>query len=329
MDRREFVTAVGAAGVLASTSLAGCVGDVLDEVGVGGGGGGQVSEGETATYNDWVGPATTLSDGRVSVSSLGGAALGGDSDGNAEENDRVQDDPLAMVLLEWAVQIGFISRGVETEGLTDPTADGAGTDRFHYVSGTRVLEGEYDTARLASAQENPDRVEEYGDYTLYVDGGTTVAVADETVLFAMEMSNAVADATRRVEAHIDAAANDGARYAAEHEGFDDLQSALPNRGYSGIEFDPDGGVLEGESNTDWRQIEDTGLDPDVLGYAGSSAIDEDDLTASVAIRYPDADVVDDRETIESALGAEADERAIEIDGPLVIVEGEYTDLSED
>lgn len=326
MDRRRFVTAAGTTGVLASTSLAGCLGGVLDQVG--GGGGGAVSEGETATYNDWIGTGTTLSDGRVSVSSLGGAALDGDVGGNGQENERVQDDPLATVMLEWAVQIGFISRGVETEGLTDPTADGAGTDRFHYVSGTRVLEGEYDTARIASAHEDADRVEEYGDYRLFVDGGTTVAVSDETVLFAMEMSNAVSDATTRVEAHIDAATGDGARYAAEHEGLDDLQSALPNRGYSGVEFDPDGGVLEGESNTDYRQIEDTELNPDVLGYAGSSTIEEDDLTASVALRYPSADAVDDRSTIESELGQEADERAIEIDGALVIVEGEYTALSE-
>jgi len=331
MDRRQFVTAAGTAGVLASTSLAGCIGGVLDEAGVGdGNGGGSVSEGGTASFNAWVGAGTTVQNGRVSVASVGGETLRTDW-GPARENQRIQDDALAMSVAEWGVPAGFAAGGATLVGLADPTTSGSRTDRFNLVRPTRVYEGEWDPARLRSAQEL-DRREEYGGYTLYegevLDSEMTAAVSADAVLYVRDQLDAVSDTTARIKSHIDASREEAARYATDHDAFADLQTALPVRGYSGVEFHPDGGVLEGESGYDFTTVQDADLNRDLLGYAGSTDTDGDDMTTSVALRYPSADEVDDRETIESELGAEADERAIEIDGSLVIVEGEYTDLSE-
>jgi hypothetical protein len=284
-----------------------------------------VSEGEQSTYNRWAGQGTARPNGTMDISSVSQSALAGES-GDTSENERVSSDPLATVLAEWAVQVGFVSGEAGLVGLSDPSTSDTVTSRVHWVSGTRVFEGDYDPARVESAQQDATRLDDYHGYALYADDGTTVAISEETVLWARELSPFVSDATERVQAHIDAVGDEGARYATQHDGFADLQSALPIREYSGVVFDPDGGVLSGESNTEYAQIEDTDLASDVLGYAGSSTVDGTDLTASIAIRYPSADAVDDRETIESALGTEADRRGIEVDGPLVVVEGEYEDL---
>lgn len=312
----------GAASGLATTALAGCSDLVSDSIS----GGGSVSEGEQSSYSEWLGQETIRPNGRMDVSSLGGAALTGENESNADENERVRDDALATVLVEWGIQVGFVISGAELLGLPDPGEEGGGTDRFHWINGTRVMEGDYDVARIESANEDAERIEEYGDYTLYIDDETTLGVSEDAALWAREDSPFISDTTARVQAHIDATGSEESRYATEHEAFADLQNALPNREYTGVVFDPDGGVLEGESDSEYTQIEDTDLDSDVLGYAGSSAVDGTDLTASVAVRYSDADAVDDRETLKSALGAEADEQTVKIDGPLAIVEGEYTDL---
>lgn len=322
MDRRRFMRLAGAAGGLATTALAGCSSSIPGTSTESG----SVTEGEQASYAEWLGEDTTQSNGLMNVSSLGGSALVDSEDENAEENDRIRSDALATVLVEWGVQVGFVMAEPEMMGVPDPGAEESETDRFHWINGTRVLEGNYDPARIGSANEDVQRIEDDGDYTLYIDDGSTLAVSEDAVLWARDLSNLISDPTARVQAHIDATASEDTRYASEHDAFADLQDALPNRGYSGVVFDPDGGVLEGESNSDYTQIEDTELESDVLGYTGSSTVDGDNLTASVAVRYADAEDVDDRETIESALGAEADERTIEIDGPMVIVEGEYTDL---
>ncbi|SDE78244.1 hypothetical protein [Halorientalis regularis] len=326
MDRRQFVRAAGTAGTLATTSLAGCLGGVLNGVT---GGGGSVSEGEPAAYNAWIGASTTDGGGGIDVSSASGSILRRDW-GSAQENQRIQDDALAMSVTEWAVPIGWLSQALNPEGIAKPTADGSNTDRFTLVNGTRVFEGDYDPAEIRQIQErNANQSETYEGYTLYIDGESTTAVSAEAVLYVSDGAAGVDDATARIEATIDAATDERTRFAAEYEAYDELQSALPVRGYSGVEFDPDGGVLEGDSEREFTTLQDTDLDPDVLGFAGSASIDEDDMTASVALRYPSSDAVDDRETIESELGQEADKRAIEIDGPLVIAEGEYRDLSED
>jgi hypothetical protein len=326
MDRRQFVRATGTAGALATTSLAGCLGGVLNGVT---GGGSSVSEGESAAYNAWIGTSTTDGGGGIDVSSAAGATLRNDA-GDGQENQRIQDDALAMSVTEWAVPIGWLSQALNPKGIAKPTADGSNTDRFTLVNGTRVFEGDYDTDAIRQTQErNASRSEEYEGYTLYIDGNATTAVSQDAVLYVSDEAAGVEDATARIEATIDAATNERTRFAGEYEAYDELQSALPVRGYSGVEFDPDGGVLEGDSERDFTTLQDTDLDPDVLGFAGSASIEEDDLTVAVALRYPSADAVDDRGTIESELGQEADERAIEIDGPLVIVEGEYNALSED
>lgn len=322
MDRRQFMRATGAVGGLATGAFAGCSGIVSNTPT----GEESVTSGEQASFGEWLGRETTQPSGLMNVSSLGGAALEADSGEDQEENDRVQDDALATVLVEWGLQVGFVLSEAQMMGLPNPGTEDAGTDRFHWINGTRVMEGEYDLARIEAANEDAQRVEGDGEYTLYIDEGTTLAASEQAVLWAREMSPYISDTTARVRAHIDATADEESRYATEHEAFADLQNALPNREYSGVVFNPDGGVLDGESNTEYTQIEDTELESDVLGYTGSSAVDGNDLTSSVAVRYSDAGAVDDRETIESALGSEADERTIEIDGPLVIVEGEYTDL---
>ncbi len=327
MDRRQFMRVAGATSGLTATALAGCS-DILSDVEssvTGSEESGSVSDGETAPYNKWVGQGMTQSDSKMYAASVAGETLRSDDGEGSQENERIQSDALATVLIQWGVSIGFVSMGAESVGLTSPNAEGAGTDHFHLINGTRVVEGDFEPARIEAANEDAERVEEYHGYTLYLDGALTVAASDEAVLWATDDSPLVTDSTARVKAHIDAASGES-RLAAEYSAFDDLQSALPSRGYAGTVFNADGDVLEGESNTDYTQMEDTDLDSDVLGYAGSSAVDGNDLTASVAVRYADADAVDDRETIESALGEEADERTIEIDGPMVIVEGEYTDL---
>jgi len=328
VDRRRFIQLTGTASGVVTTALAGCseIASNAPVVGESPTGSASVTEGERASYSEWLGRGTTQPSGLMNVSSIGGSALTGDAGDSGEENERIQDDALAMVLLEWGLQAGFVVSESTTVGLPDPTAEDTDVDRAHWINGTRVMEGEFDPSRIASAQEDAGRVEDDGDYTLYIDDEKTLAVSREAVLWTRELSPYISNTTGRAKAHIAAAASPESRYAAEHDAFADLQDALPNRGYSGVVFDPAGGVLEGESNTEYTQIEDTELESDVLGYTGSSTADESSLTASVAVRYPDADAVDDRETIESALGAEADERTIEIDGPVVIVEGAYVDL---
>lgn len=337
MDRRRFVKLAGMASVAATTGLAGCNGGGGDD-GTEDGGNGDVSGGETARYSDWI-TEESVASGQLLAVSLDTAALqevGQDQETTAEGSTELQEDALAMTpvsyLFAGALTAGF---GVNGLGLGDFLSEGSPTEKVHVAGGGIIFEGAYDANEVGTSVENAGASEAgaYSGYTLYTkesqQGNTTVAVGSDTIIVVNESpGKGVTDTESRAKHLVDATNGDATSYSDAESAFGDLMDALPNRAIMGVTYSSDGGALESQNNSsgsfgDYTTLPDTDLEGNVLGYANSADVTSDSMTSSVALRYENEEEVDDKSTIESALGNKADDRSINIDGPLVVVEASY------
>ncbi len=357
MDRRRFVKLAGTASVATAAGLAGCSDDGgtsennsdddtegtptpdgtpegtpddgQDEQDGQNSQGGDPTPGERARYDSWI-LQDAYGSGPIDFAvSLDIAALS--AVGEAEEDTDPPDDALAVTPLSFfglgsnlATGVLGIPRSGSDQDTDQPT------EYLHVASNSVIMEGNYDADATATAIEDQGATEseQYGDFTFYtIDGqnGTSViGITSDTVIVA----GASGESSPTEQARLLADANnaEATTYSAGVGEFDELMTALPDRTIMGVSYDPEGNVLEGTGGgqSELEFIEETELGPNVLGYATSATLESSGIaTSSVALRYESADDVDDRSTIESALGAEADVQTIAIDGPLVVVEGEF------
>ena len=348
MRRRRFLKTGGTAGFVGTLALAGCQGngdgtddeadngttDAGDGTGDGSGGG------TAAPYAKWVYESAYegAEDPGINAISLRYQTLSESSsdDGDGGESE-TPDDPLigvtASYLIGAALAIGF---GVGAAPIGDAGEEGGPTEIATVASGGTILEGAYDPDAIGTAIEEADgsTVGTDGDYTLYETTGLatqTIAVSEDAIIGASE-GNSVSDPETRVGEIIDTQTGDVTPYAEQDDDFAALASALPERDLMGIQYLPDGNVFEvedsgegSEGDSEFAGPSDLGLSGTARGIALSTSIDSEaqSLTTSMAIKYASADEADDRATVESALGTEATDRSVTVDGDTIIVEGTY------
>lgn len=334
MDRRQFVKLAGIASVATTGALAGCQGGGNGTEN-GDNGNGSVG-GSSAGYNTWL-TEDADSSGSVTAISLDADALSelqSDDQTTSENNEQVQQDALASTpisyLLAASLAVGF---GTADLGLSNVSGENSSAETQHVLSGGFVFEGSFDTDEIGSSVQSAVGGEptEYGGYTLYEQSESgssrTVAISEDTIVASTTNSDSVTDPASRARAIIDTGNGDADSYSDTEPPFNQLSTALPSQMIMGTAYSPDGGALESSSEDsfgDFTTIGDTDLSGNALGVAASADFSSESLTPSVAIRYESESEVDDRSTIESALGSQASNRTVSIDGPLVVVSGEYS-----
>ncbi|MEZ3117535.1 hypothetical protein RYH80_16590 [Halobaculum sp. MBLA0147] len=340
LDRREFVAGVAAAGLGA---VAGCSGTGLG--GVGGGGG-------PARYSDFVASEAVDDGGTTAVSFdwAGLSALGDDGtpeDGTTETAEQTEtptprpsddgaglselDDPLAAypvgVLFAGVLSVGVVSNLVGLGRLTE--FDGP-TDDVHVVGDAGIVfEGEYDTEALADplGTRGFERVTTYEEVPLYESGSrATVALSEELVVFVagdeIEDTTAV---TRRV---IDSEAGRTERYRASTSDYERLVSQFDAGLIESAQYVPAGDVREaagGGENDPAAAASELDLEGTVRGVASSASLDDDEFVSNLALLFAEESAVPARADVEAALGTEATQRDVTVDGRLVTVTGTYRD----
>ncbi len=347
MDRREFVKLAGMASVAATGGLAGCQsgGDEPGDETEDGTPDGQPdgndgpSGGSTARYNDWV-YADANADREMFAVSLDWESIPNfdDSQSTPSGNDALQSDVLATTpmgfLVVGALTVGFGLAQTGVDSAVQDEGDGP-TEFVHVASGGIVLEGSYDVDTLAQSVEGAgaSEAEEYNGYTIYENDttGTVVGLSGETVITVRSSSDGVSDPMARVKGLVDAGAGNKTPLSQNAAAFADLVSALPNRAIMGTSYSTEARALN--STTDSGDGSQTGfsqtdLDGNINGIASSASLSQDSLTSSVAIRYESESEVNERSALEGAIGTEASDRSVTIDGPLVVIEGTYDTVPE-
>lgn len=344
MERREFVKCAGMASVAASVGLAGC-----SDGGDGGGDedtGGSVTAGERARYNQWV-TEDTYNGEELFAISLNIAALPDEdsegtetSDGDSEEPE----DPLAGLpltfLLFGGLAAGLGTYGLGLEGLSE---EDSGTEKIH-IAGGLVFEGDFDAGSLETSVEEAGatETEDYHGFTIYTDAGgddeTAIAISEGAVIVvSKDMADSVTDTLPRAKVIADASFGEATPLSEERSVVEDLMTALPNRPVMGVAYSDEAKPLNEEdesddggtgSRDDSTTFADTDLSGRANGLAASADLTGDSLTSSVALRYESEGEVDDRSDIEDAIGNDANDRVVDTDGPLVVVEGSYDEVPE-
>lgn len=340
MDRRRFVKLAGMASIAVTGGLAGCQdGDDgtgpqdSTEDGTPAGDAG-ISVGATARYDDWV-YADANTDQEMYAVSLDWNSIPNFDDGEATPsgNDALQSDILATTPMSFlfvgALSVGF---GLAGTGVSSVVAeDGSGPTEFvHLVSGGIAVEGDYDKSSLSQSVEGTGAsvAEEYNGYTLYENdtSGAVIAVSSETIVVVQTNSEDVSDPLARTKGIIDAGAGDKTPLSESAAAFSDLVNALPNRDVMGCSYNSAARPLNssGDDGQDSQnELSETDLDGNVYGIANSASVSQTSLTSSLAIRYENEDEVNEKSAIEAAIGTEANDRTVTIDGALVVIEGTY------
>jgi len=340
VERREYIKLAGMASVAATAGLAGC----SDDEGSGGdgdgtedgtpeNGNGDASAGALARYDQWVYADASEAAETTAISvDLTQVA----EDESEEEGGDETQDPLATTPLGFLFIAGFAAGfGTFGTGLDGFAEEESGTEQFHIASGGVIFEGNYDASSLTTDVEDAGGTEQesYGGYTLYYnDSGqnpNAVALSDDVVILVSDSDDdEVDDPLARVKDLVDTGNGDKTLLSEESDRFADLASALPDRGVMGVAFSEEAEALnEGESGDDFAFFGDTDLSGRGNGLATSADFNDDrSLDSSLALRYENESEVDDREDIESAIGTDADEQSVSIDGPLVVVEGSYEEV---
>jgi hypothetical protein len=339
MDRRQFVKLAGMASIVATGGLAGCQD--------GGNGDGDGTEdgtpdnddgtggGTTARYNDWV-YADANADREMFAVSLDWQSIPDMDDGQAtpQENEALQNDVLATTpvsfLFVGALSVGFGLAQTGVDSVVQEEGDGP-TEFVHVASGGIVLEGSYDEESLAQSVEEAGatEVEEYNGYTLYENdtSGAVIGLSSDTIITVQRSSDGVSDPLARTKGLADAGAGDKTPLSLNVAAFADLMTALPNRAIMGTSYSSEARPLNSTPDSgegDRTGFSQTNLDGNINGIASSASLSEESMTSSLAIRYESESEVNDRAALEAAIGTEASDRSVTIDGSLVVIEGTYS-----
>lgn len=245
-------------------------------------------------------------------------------------------------------------------GLASLVDDGGPTERIH-TAPAYVLEGSFDVAGIAStlAENGFSEIDAYRGLDRYEapETGQNVAFDEELVIFggANESSDDGSGGTGStdgddgtdgsaedplagitsetvVEATLDTARGDRSRASEELPAFADLGSAVPALDFVGSRYDRTGELFEPEPEDDGSisivyDPAGIGIEGEAVGYAvafDAVAGPNAETTFHLAIRYADAEAVDDEDALLDALAESASAPSIETDGATVTVEGTYT-----
>jgi len=341
MERRQYLKMAGMASVGASVGLAGCSDGGSSDGDGNGEAEAEVSAGVRARYDGWVSEGSGSS-AQSFITSVDIAGLpdeqqpgGSGSETEEESSGPETEDPLATTSLGFLF-ISVLTAGFGTvgTGLGQIAEEDGGTEVFHVVGNSTIFEGSYDPGALGTSVEQAGGVEteSYGGYTLYLNEGsqdeTVIGVAEDAVVVTSGGEDGeTADPLAAAKSLIDANNGDGSTFSDSNSEFDDLVTALPDRHVMGVIFteEPRGFNETGDDGST-GSFADTELSGLVHGVSSSGDFNADgSLTTSLAARYESEGEVDARGDIESAIGAEADEQTVNIDGPLAIVEGTYNE----
>lgn len=335
MERRRFLKTLGVTGTATMTGLAGC--------GVLGAG---TSNGERASYDAWV-SSDEGSDGAVSAFTLELSLLRKLENQTTTATTTTSEetttaattttgiDPLSAIpgTYVFSTVLGF-GIGFAQTGLTGLVKEGGSAETIHLVGGSFVLEGSYDVENVRSkvSESVLSEAESYEGYTLYRAGsgqeGIVVAVSDEAVVY-VSGDEETPDPTGHAKTLVDTGSGSGDRYRNDSEDYDQLVTALPSRDLQAVEFSTDGGLFESESDDRTPSspgiitFSDVELSGNALGGSVSASLSQDELESALAFRYANEDEVDAKADIEAALGGQADERSVTVDGRMVYVEGRF------
>lgn len=335
MDRRTFVKVAGMASVAATAGMAGCQGGGDDGSTDDSPSDGSISGGATARYNQWLYADAVEGSESFAVSlDWETASNQQSSQSTASSDESLRDDALAITPISWlfvgALSVGF---GLSQLGLNSAVEEGGPTEYVHVASGGIIIEGSYDTESLATSieQAGASQVEEYNGYTLYQQSGTqgtAIGLSSETVVVVQGSGENVSDPLARVKGIIDAGAGERTLLSEDSESFNDVANALPNRSVMGAAHRPEPEPLNSSSGEEGGDtgLSQTDLDGEVDAIATSADVSQGSMTSAMAIRYTSEGEVNAKADIEAAIGSQASNQSVTIDGPLVVIEGEYDAL---
>lgn len=243
-------------------------------------------------------------------------------------------DPLATypigVLVATAIGVGF---GAGFLGLGALVEFDGPTERLHFVDGGFVFEGEYDPADVGESLEGAGgrEVTEYEGVPLYEAGSgdnqATVAVSEELVVLVFG-GDGVDDTTAVARRVLDSEADRIERYRDTEADFERLVSAFESGLIQSALYVPEGDFREEATDEE----EDPGsaageidLEGQIVGASSSARLSESEYVSELALLFADSDEVPTETDVEAELGTAAAERAVTIDGRLVVVSGTYRD----
>lgn len=355
MRRRALLTTV--AGTATTAALAGCSGILGDDDGSDTGV--PVDDDALAPYDRYLPAGLHELVDSVDVPVHSGVTVDLTTPEDAWEDapgTGADDDPLVDLgasLVGGAILAVAIIAG--QVGLGDDVFDGDGVEQVH-LAAVPILEGSFDADRIASDLETAGLVPAgtHGGFQVHevADGPEVVAFDDEHVFLGVLEANTGEDEPQSpsdrpiravVEASVDALRGDRDTASEELEAFADLATALPDRQCTTGSYHDGGDLFERDVDADDDDEEDgsiglvtdlneVDLDGDALGYATAfdlTAEPGDETTFFLAIRYANADEVDDESAIRQAVAPNATEPDVAVDGPLVVVSGTYERQSED
>lgn len=347
MERRSVLRALGVGSVATMTSLAGC-NSADDGDGDDGGDGsdgsdGSGSDGARASYDDWVG-VDSVDDGSLTAFTLELSVLRALQDdesttteGEQTTGEESETDPLSGIpgtfVFAAAFGLGF---GLSSVGLSALVEADGDADRAHFVQSAIVLEGSFDADSVSSSVEDSgaESLEDYEGFTLYEGGSegqkAVVGVSGDAVVY-VNQGEDIQDPTGRAKTVIDAGVGNADPYRDESSDYDSLVTALQSRGLMAVQFSTEEFLFANEETTTsggqtsgFSSFSSIDLTGDANGAAVSADLSTDELVSELVIQYASEDEVDSKEDIEAALGGQADERTVDIDGRMAYVEGTYT-----
>lgn len=262
--------------------------------------------------------------------------------GESNQESPALQDPLLALPRAYFV-LGLLGAGLRIGGLGlgRLTAEDGPAELLHFAGGGLVLEGAFDPTTIGStlAEQGLTEDEEYGGYTIFrrsrEERVTVVAVAAEAVIIAASGDD-IDDPAAIARTLVDAGNGDATPYRETEPAYADLATAFDERMVMSVNYASDGGPFERDGTAtptatgrggavDVQQVD---LEGEALGVASTMQISGEEVRTAMAIRYASAEAVDDEGDIGDALGGHAESLSVEVQGPMVLVTGTYTDLGE-
>lgn len=324
MRRRSFLA--GAAGTTLSASIAGCTGFLQSSD----------DSGDDGPPYDRFLPGNLIEAPMRFGATLDQAAVNEAGDRALRPDASPEDhDPLVYLTASLSQGVGIAGAVLAGEaGLSRLVEDGGPAERMH-VGGAYVLEGSYDTERIATDVEEAgfSATDSYQGFELYNtdDVEPVVAFDDDFVAFGVDDETMDVSPRTALEATIDTERGDRSRASEELPAFADLGTALPSLDFVGARYDGTGALFEpSEEEAEPGSIQlvygpgDVEIEGEALGYAAAfDATDAPETTFHLAIRFANAEAVDGTDAIREAVAPSAADATVSVEGPLAVVEGTY------